>query len=140
LSHSHKLQENTKKNGINWIIIGGENYGEGSSREHAAMTPRYLGCVTVIVKSFARIHETNLKKQGVLALTFENPNDYEKILESDKISIVELSNLQVGKPVKSIIHHEDGTQDEIFLKHSYNNSQLDWFRFGSALNVLRSKK
>ena len=129
-----------KENGINWTIIGGENYGEGSSREHAAMTPRYLGCTAVIVKSFARIHETNLKKQGILALTFENTNDYEKILESDKISIVELNNLQVGKPVKSIIHHEDGTQDEIFLKHSYNNSQLDWFRFGSALNVLRSKK
>jgi len=104
------------------------------------MTPRYLGCTAVIVKSFARIHETNLKKQGILALTFENTNDYEKILESDKISIVELNNLQVGKPVKSIIHHKDGTQDEIFLKHSYNNSQLDWFRFGSALNVLRSKK
>jgi len=129
-----------KENGINWTIIGGENYGEGSSREHAAMTPRYLGCTAVIVKSFARIHETNLKKQGILALTFENTNDYEKILESDKISIVELNNLQVGKPVKSIIHHKDGTQDEIFLKHSYNNSQLDWFRFGSALNVLRSKK
>jgi len=129
-----------KENGINWTIIGGENYGEGSSREHAAMTPRYLGCTAVIVKSFARIHETNLKKQGILALTFENTNDYEKILESDKISIVELNNLQVGKPVKSIIHHKDGTQDEIFLKHSYNNSQLDWFRLGSALNVLRSKK
>ncbi|HWY35912.1 MAG TPA: aconitate hydratase [Nitrosopumilaceae archaeon] len=129
-----------KQNGIKWIVIGDANYGEGSSREHAAMTPRYLGCVTVIAKSFARIHETNLKKQGILALTFENPNDYEKIRESDKISIVGLSNLEPGKPVKCYLNHADGTKEEIRLKHSYNKFQIDWFKAGSALNILRQKE
>ncbi len=129
-----------KQNGIKWIVIGDANYGEGSSREHAAMTPRYLGCVTVIAKSFARIHETNLKKQGILALTFENPNDYEKIRESDKISIVGLSNLEPGKPVKCYLNHADGTKEEITLKHSYNKFQIDWFKAGSALNILRQKE
>src|SRR3990172_2617699 len=128
-----------KKRGIPWVIIGDSNYGEGSSREHAAMTPRYLGCVVVITKSFARIHETNLKKQGILALTFENPNDYDKIIESDKISVIGLNNFQAGKTLKCEIVHENGTKDEINLKHSYNNMQIQWFCSGSALNVLHSR-
>lgn len=128
-----------KEKGIKWIIIGDNNYGEGSSREHAAMSPRYLGCAAVIAKSFARIHETNLKKQGVLALTFDNPVDYEKIKETDRISIVGLSDLEQEKPVKCFIHHENGTKEEIRLKHSYNNFQIMWFRAGSALNILRAK-
>jgi len=128
-----------KKRGISWVIIGNSNYGEGSSREHAAMTPRYLGCVVVITKSFARIHETNLKKQGILALTFENPNDYDKIIESDKISVIGLNNFQAGKTLKCEIVHENGTKDEINLKHSYNNIQIQWFCSGSALNVLHSR-
>ena len=129
-----------KQNGIKWIVIGDANYGEGSSREHAAMTPRYLGCAIVVAKSFARIHETNLKKQGILALTFENPNDYEKIRESDKISIVNLHNLEPGKPVKCYLNHSDGTKEEIPLNHSYNKFQIDWFKAGSALNILRQKE
>ena len=129
-----------KEKGIRWVIIGDNNYGEGSSREHAAMTPRYLGCTAVITKSFARIHETNLKKQGILALTFENSGDYEKITESDKISIVGLNDFQEGKSLKCEILHEDGTTDEISLRHSYNNFQIKWFFAGSALNVLRSKE
>ena len=129
-----------KEKEIRWVIIGDSNYGEGSSREHAAMTPRYLGCVVVITRSFARIHETNLKKQGILALSFEDPQDYEKIRETDKISIIGLAKLQPGKPVKCEILHEDGTKDEINLKHSYNNFQIQWFYSGSALNVLSSKE
>ncbi len=129
-----------KEKEIRWVIIGDSNYGEGSSREHAAMTPRYLGCVAVITRSFARIHETNLKKQGILAVTFEDPQDYEKIRETDKISIIGLDKLQPGKPVKCKILHEDGTKDEINLKHSYNNFQIQWFYSGSALNVLSSKE
>lgn len=129
-----------KQKGMKWIVVGDANYGEGSSREHAAMTPRYLGCAAVIAKSFARIHETNLKKQGILALTFENPNDYEKIKESDRISIMGLNNLEPGKSVKCYIHHEDETKEEIPLKHSYNKFQIDWFRAGSALNILRQKE
>ncbi|HLA22339.1 MAG TPA: aconitate hydratase [Nitrosopumilaceae archaeon] len=129
-----------KAKGTKWIVIGDRNYGEGSSREHAAMSPRFMGCATVIAKSFARIHETNLKKQGILALTFVNPDDYEKIKETDRISLVELNHLEQGKPVKCFIHHENGTKEEIFLNHSYNNFQIQWFRAGSALNVLRSKE
>jgi len=124
---------------MRWVIIGDNNYGEGSSREHAAMTPRYLGCAAVITKSLARIHETNLKKQGVLALTFDNPDDYEKILEDDKISLINLNGLEPGKQVKCIISHVDGNKDEILLNHSYNKSQIEWFNAGSALNVLRNK-
>ncbi len=127
-----------KQNEIRWVIVGGDNYGEGSSREHAAMTPRYLGCAAVIAKSFARIHETNLKKQGILALTFANPSDYDKIKESDTISIVSLANLEQEKPVKCIIHHQD-SKEEILLNHSYNKSQIEWFRAGAALNVLRTR-
>jgi len=128
-----------RSRGMRWMIIGDSNYGEGSSREHAAMTPRYLGCCAVIAKSFARIHETNLKKQGILALTFVNPTDYDKILEDDRLSLLDLKNLQEGKPVKCIIHHSNGTDDEILLKHSDNISQIEWFKAGSALNLMRTK-
>jgi aconitate hydratase len=104
------------------------------------MTPRFLGCVAVITKSFARIHETNLKKQGVLALTFANPLDYEKILEDDKISLNGLSNFSEKKPIECIIEHVDGTLEKIILNHSYNIFQIEWFKAGSAMNVLRNKK
>jgi len=134
-----QIAKQYKEKKIRWIVIGDNNYGEGSSREHAAMSPRYLGCVTVIAKSFARIHETNLKKQGVLALTFENPRNYEKIRETDRISLVGLDRLEQGKPVKCYIHHEDSSKEEITLRHSYNRFQIEWFRAGSALNLLRSK-
>ena len=128
-----------KKQNIPWLIIGDDNYGEGSSREHAAMSPRYLGCVAVIAKSFARIHETNLKKQGVLALTFSNPDDYNKLLESDKITILGLSNFSEKQSLSAIIKHENHSDEEITFLHSYNKSQIEWFKKGSALNVLRSK-
>jgi aconitate hydratase len=134
-----KIARQYKENQMKWIIIGDNNYGEGSSREHAAMTPRYLGCAAVITKSLARIHETNLKKQGILALTFSNPDDYDKILEDDKISLMDLNKLESGKQVKCIISHIDGNKDEILLNHSYNKSQIEWFRHGSALNVLRNQ-
>ncbi len=127
-----------KKQNISWLIVGDSNYGEGSSREHAAMTPRFLGCGAVIAKSFARIHETNLKKQGILTLTFENTADYDKIQEHDKISLVGLSEITPNKPVKCIIHHENNETEEVSLTHSYNNLQLEWFRAGSALNVMRN--
>ena len=127
-----------KERGIGWVIIGENNYGEGSSREHAAMTPRYLGCAAVIARSFARIHETNLKKQGILALTFADPSDYDKVMEDDRISVIGLSNLKPAKLLKCILHHVDGREEEISLRHSYNESQLRWFGAGSALNILRS--
>ena len=129
-----------KKQNISWIIIGDDNYGEGSSREHAAMTPRYLGCKVVIAKSFARIHETNLKKQGVMALAFDNPEDYEKIHEDDKISINSLSDISPGKSVDCTIEHVDKTSEKIILNHSYNDLQIEWFRAGSAMNFLRKKQ
>ncbi len=125
-----------KKNGIGWVVIGDENYGEGSSREHAAMEPRYLGGKAIITKSFARIHETNLKKQGILALTFANPEDYDKIREDDRVSIVGLNELAPNKPVKMIVKHSDGTTDEIWLNHSYNANQIEWFKAGGALNLV----
>ncbi|MDE1862879.1 MAG: aconitate hydratase [Thaumarchaeota archaeon] len=129
-----------KEKGLRWIVIGDSNYGEGSSREHAAMSPRYLGCAAVIARSFARIHETNLKKQGVLALTFANPADYDKIRETDKISIIGLSKMESGQQIQGIIHHEDGSRESILLNHSYNKYQIRWFQAGSALNILREKE
>ncbi|MDH5417834.1 MAG: aconitate hydratase, partial [Nitrosopumilus sp.] len=129
-----------KEKQIRWMIVGDNNYGEGSSREHAAMSPRYLGCTAVITKSFARIHETNLKKQGILALTFSNPDDYDKILEDDKISLVDLNKLEPNTQVKCIISHANGSKDEFLLNHSYNKSQIEWFKNGSALNVLRNNQ
>jgi aconitate hydratase len=134
---SHIARE-YKQNGLKWIIIGDKNYGEGSSREHAAMTPRYLGCAAVIAKSFARIHETNLKKQGILALTFVESSDYEKVREDDRISIIDLQHLRPKGVVTANLYHSDGTVEQIPLIHSYNDAQLKWFRAGSALNILRS--
>jgi len=129
-----------KKQNISWVIVGDNNYGEGSSREHAAMTPRFLGCTAVIAISFARIHETNLKKQGILALTFGNPDDYEKIHEDDQISISQLVGLAPGKAVECDILHADKTSEKIMLNHSYNDLQLEWFKAGSAMNFLRKKQ
>ena len=129
-----------KEKGLRWLVIGDNNYGEGSSREHAAMSPRYLGCVAVITRSFARIHETNLKKQGVLALTFANSLDYDKIMETDRISLVGLKDLKPGKPVNCIIRHKDDSKEEISLRHSYNDFQIQWFQAGSALNILRENE
>ncbi|KAL3320126.1 aconitate hydratase [Cichlidogyrus casuarinus] len=120
-----------------WVAIGDDNYGEGSSREHAALEPRHLGGRAIIVKSFARIHETNLKKQGMLPLTFIDPADYDKIHPTSKISLLGLKDLQPGKPVKCIITQEDGNKTEIQLMHTFNSNQLEWFRAGSALNRMK---
>lgn len=134
-----KIARQYKENGMRWVIVGDNNYGEGSSREHAAMTPRHLGCAAVITKSFARIHETNLKKQGILALTFADPTDYDKLEEDDRLSILGLNELEPQKQVECVITHSDNTKDRIMLNHSYNQSQIEWFKAGSALNVLRNK-
>lgn len=122
-----------------WVIIGGNNYGEGSSREHAAITPRYLGCAAVIARSFARIHESNLKKQGLLALTFRNPDDYERIREDDRISLPAAINLVPGADVECMIKHADGSQETVKLAHTLSEEHIRWFRAGSALNALNSK-
>ena len=131
------ISRDYKSRGIGWVVVGDDNYGEGSSREHAAMEPRYLGARAIIVKSFARIHETNLKKQGVLALTFTNPEDYEKIQEDDRFSIIGLDKFTPGKLVKAVISHADGKKELIELHHSYSQQQIDWFKAGSALNKIR---
>lgn len=127
-----------KKNNLRWIVVGDENYGEGSSREHAAMSPRHLNGVVILVKSFARIHETNLKKQGMLGLTFADPKDYDKVQEDDKISILGLKDFAPGKNLKVVLEHKDGTKDEFEAKHSYNPEQVKWFKAGSALNMLKA--
>ncbi len=129
-----------KAKGLQWVVVGDENYGEGSSREHAAMEPRHLGAAAIVVRSFARIHETNLKKQGVLPLTFENPADYDLVQETDRISLHGLAELAPGKPVKATIHHEDGSTHEVTLRHTLNEEQIGWFEAGSALNQLRSQE
>ena len=126
-----------KATGLGSVVIGEENFGEGSSREHAAMEPRYLNVFAVIVKSFARIHETNLKKQGVLTLTFSDKNDYNKIREDDKIDIIGLNELAPGKQLTVILNHSDGKKEEISVNHSYNKAQIEWFKAGSALNLIR---
>ena len=126
-----------KAAGIGSIVVGDENYGEGSSREHAAMEPRHLGVRAVLVKSFARIHETNLKKQGMLALTFANKADYDKIQEADKIDIVGLTTFAPEKPLTLVLNHADGSKDEISVNHSYNDQQIEWFKAGGALNIIR---
>ncbi len=128
-----------KAKGIPSIIVGDENYGEGSSREHAAMEPRHLGVRVVLVRSFARIHETNLKKQGILALTFADPADYDKILEDDTFDTLDLTEFAPGKQLTLVAHHADGTDTIIKANHSYNETQIEWFKAGSALNVIRSK-
>jgi aconitate hydratase len=122
------------------IVIGEENFGEGSSREHAAMEPRFLGVKAVLVKSFARIHETNLKKQGVLTLTFLNKNDYDKIRENDLINIKGLSKFSEGGNFVLELNHSDGTAESFPVTHSYNEAQIEWYRAGSALNIIRSRK
>ncbi len=122
------------------VIVGDENYGEGSSREHAAMEPRYLGVKVVLVKSFARIHEANLKKQGMLALTFADKHDYDRIREDDSFDVIRLASLQAGKPVTLRLRHADGSKEEIKANHSYNENQIEWFRAGSALNLVRSSQ
>ena len=129
-----------KAKGQRWVIIGDENYGEGSSREHAAMSPRHLGGVAVITKSFARIHETNLKKQGALPLTFANPADYDKIKEDDRVAIRGLSTFAPGKSLTLEVTHADGKKESVELKHTFNNEQIKWFQSGSALNLLRSQQ
>jgi len=129
-----------KAAGIGSVVIGDENYGEGSSREHAAMQPRHLGVRAVIVRSFARIHETNLKKQGMLALTFANPADYAKILEDDSIDILGLEDFTPGKPLTVVLHHSDGTRDEFPVNHTYNGNQIEWFKAGGALNLIRMQQ
>ncbi|XP_066585008.1 aconitate hydratase, mitochondrial-like [Prorops nasuta] len=126
-----------KKNNVKWVAVGDENYGEGSSREHAALEPRHLGGRAIIVKSFARIHETNLKKQGLLPLTFANPSDYDKVQPTDKISLLDLKNIAPGKPVKAEIKHKDGKVDSITLNHTLNEQQIGWFKAGSALNRMK---
>ncbi|SIT85889.1 aconitate hydratase [Pontibacter indicus] len=126
-----------KAAGIGTVVVGDENYGEGSSREHAAMEPRFLGVRAVIVKSFARIHETNLKKQGMLALTFANKADYDLIEERDTIDILGLENFTPGQPLKVLLTHKDGSQDSFMVNHTYNEGQIEWFKAGSALNLIR---
>uniref|UniRef100_A0A069DWY8 Aconitate hydratase, mitochondrial n=1 Tax=Panstrongylus megistus TaxID=65343 RepID=A0A069DWY8_9HEMI len=126
-----------KAAGKKWVAVGDENYGEGSSREHAALEPRHLGGRAIIVKSFARIHETNLKKQGLLPLTFSSPSDYDKIKPDDKISLVGLKNLAPGKQVECTLKHSDGKTEKIMLNHSMNEQQLEWFKAGSALNRMK---
>jgi len=129
-----------KAAGLGWIVVGDENYGEGSSREHAAMEPRHLGGRAVLARSFARIHESNLKKQGILPLTFVSSADYEKVRETDRISVLGLTSLAPGKDLTAVLHHADGTEDRIALRHSLNAEQIGWFRAGSALNVLKRQK
>ncbi len=123
--------------GVGSIVIGDENYGEGSSREHAAMEPRFLGVKVILVKSFARIHETNLKKQGMLALTFANKDDYDKILEDDTVDILGLTSITPEKNLTVVVHHSNGTSEQFEAIHTYNENQLDWFKAGSALNLIK---
>ena len=129
-----------KKEGLGSVIVGDENYGEGSSREHAAMEPRHLGARVVLTRSFARIHETNLKKQGMLALTFSNPDDYNRILEDDSIDIIGLESFQPGKLLQLTLHHADGTLENIPAKHTYNEAQIEWFKSGSCLNFIKDNQ
>lgn len=125
--------------GVRWVAVGNHNYGEGSSREHAAMSPRMLGAAAIITRSFARIHEANLKKQGLLPLTFEDPADYDRIQEDDRISLIGLQDLAPGKPVQCRLSHADGTEEIINLRHTLNQAQIEWFKAGSALNFLRNQ-
>jgi aconitate hydratase len=128
-----------KAKGIKTIVVGDHNYGEGSSREHAAMQPRHLGVAAVLVKSFARIHETNLKKQGMLALTFANENDYDKIQEDDQFNFIDIQDFAPDKPLTIELVHADGSKEQIKANHTYNQQQIAWFREGSALNVIKKE-
>lgn len=133
------VQRVYKANNMGSVVVGDENYGEGSSREHAAMEPRHLGVRAIIVKSFARIHETNLKKQGMLALTFADKTDYDKVKEDDSIDIIGLTTFAPGQPLTMVLHHADGSVDDITLNHTYNEQQIEWFKAGGALNVIRQE-
>jgi len=133
-----KVARDYKAKGVKWVIVGDANYGEGSSREHAALSPRLLGGVAVIVRSFARIHESNLKKQGLLALTFQDPSDYDCIREDDRVSLVGLKGIAAGRPVECRVKHADGTSETLGLNHSFSAAQLEWFRKGSALNLFHA--
>jgi aconitate hydratase len=135
-----QIARDYKAKGAKWVAIGDFNYGEGSSREHAALCPRLLGGAAVIARSFARIHETNLKKQGLLALTFNDPAEYDLIYENDRISLVGLADLAPGKPVQCIVQHADGTSHTLMLNHSYGEAQVAWFKVGSALNLFHQSK
>ena len=128
-----------RDNGIGTVVFGEENYGEGSSREHAAMEPRFIGVNAVIVKSFARIHETNLKKQGMLGLTFVNPDDYEKVRQDDLIDIQGLDTMSPGQNLTVVLRHSDGSQDSFEVAHTYNKAQISWVKAGSALNKIREE-
>ncbi len=134
-----KVQRAYKAAGIGSIVVGDENYGEGSSREHAAMEPRHLGVNVILVKSFARIHETNLKKQGMLAITFADKADYDRIQEDDSIDIVGLTTFAPGTPLTVVLNHKDGSKEEFKVNHTYNEQQIEWFKAGGALNVIRSE-
>ena len=131
----HKAALDYRANG-GCVVVAEENYGEGSSREHAAMEPRFLGIRAIIAKSFARIHETNLKKQGVLALTFKNPSDYDKVMENDRLSI-NVSQIQPANTLTLSLTHADGTTETIEVVHTYNHQQIEWFKAGAALNIKR---
>jgi len=127
-----------KKDNVSWVVLGDENYGEGSSREHAALEPRHLGARAIIVKSFARIHETNLKKQGLLPLTFSNPADYDKISGDDRVSLIGLNSLKPDQPVTLHVKPaKGGAPFDVSVKHTLNQGQIDWFKKGSALNAMR---
>jgi aconitate hydratase len=128
-----------KARGLRWVVVGDENYGEGSSREHAAMSPRFLGAAAILARSFARIHESNLKKQGVLPLTFVDASSYEHVQEGDKVSLVGLSQLAPGKPVQAKLRHADGSEEPVELRHTLNEEQIEWFKAGSALNLLAKR-
>ena len=134
-----ETQRAYKAAGVGSIIVADENYGEGSSREHAAMEPRHLGVKAVLVKSFARIHETNLKKQGLLGVTFDNKDDYDKICEDDIIDITGLTSFSVDKPLVAQLHHKDGTNESFLVNHTYNQQQIEWFKAGGALNIIRKE-
>ena len=134
-----KVARAYKAANVGSIVVGDENYGEGSSREHAAMEPRHLGVRAILVKSFARIHETNLKKQGMLAITFANPADYDKIQEDDTIAIKGLTAFAPGKQLTVELSHKDGSVESFAVNHTYNSQQIEWFKAGGALNIIRKQ-
>jgi aconitate hydratase len=129
-----------KQKGISSIVVAEDNYGEGSSREHAAMEPRFLNVKVVLAKSFARIHETNLKKQGMLALTFVDKADYNKVQEDDRISVLGISTMQPGSHLQVVLTHKDGSHDQFLAQHTYNDVQIAWFKAGSALNYAKERQ
>ena len=134
-----EVQRQYKQASIETVVVGDHNYGEGSSREHAAMEPRFLGVKVVIVKSFARIHETNLKKQGMLGITFENESDYDLIKEDDTFNFIDLKDFAPGRQITIEVLHSDGSKDLIKANHSYTTQQIEWFKEGSALNLIKKQ-